>query len=351
MSIKSGFFNAHKDEDTNEFDRTYTEEDMTNYLRGTLIQNGVFSKVGNRMDVVPVTGQREVNVLDGKALVNGHWCIIEGTENIQIPTADIAKYRRDTLVLEWSSEDRSVSLKLIDGSTNGNLIDPTGGNLVWGDVPPVGFIGSSTTKDWKGQDEFAPVEIVEGEGYIVQIFLAYIIVPPNVSDIDPVVNDPAWKPTSRTILIDTTVKGTRYCPWITQMALDPEIAYGDLDAYLALFKSKILDFWNTMSQELQVNLNISYFNKHVNGGKNVSAIIPMNMYGYIYSPGDIIFVYYNGLNLCQDQEYILVDVTSETKGIKILNLQNDKIPSGNHVDIMVMKGSPIDIPIGNELIY
>lgn len=370
MSLYSGFFNAYKDEETGEFDRTYTEENMTDYLRGTLRQNGVFSNVGNRLNVVAVENQLEVNVLDGKALVNGHWLINDGSENISIPQAHISKYRRDIIVAEWSELDRVVRIRLDEGTAeNGRLVELKGGRMIFPDVRPIGFVEPDGS-DWgrsfspKGnQDMFAPEETIAPIGdnageddRMVQIYLAYIDVPPGALSVDTTVNDPNWKPQNGgTARIDTaSVKGSWYCPWITSMVLDPEEYKDfDFDAFTSMYKQAIVDWFTEVQESLNINMNIAYYHKTVFGGTNVSKSIRMEgdgMGGYKYDGGDAIQVYYNGLLLNEaNNEYTIS--TDGMTGIITLGISTATIPANNTVDIVVFKGTPLALPTGDNWVY
>lgn len=371
MSLESGFFNAYKNEETGEFDRTYTEENMTDYLRGTIRQNGVFSNVGNRLNVEPVAEQFEVNVRDGKALVNGHWLINNGLYNLQLEAADMALYRRDIVVAEWSSIDRVVRIRIDTGTReNLRLAALRNGQVNFPDTPPIGYVGPTganrTASPTAGQDMFAPEETIAPIGehvgdtdYMVQIYLAYIDIPPMSNTIDSTVNDPQWKPvTGGSARIDTaTVKGSWYCPWITSMVLDPaEYKEFDFDAFVAMYKQAIVDWFNEVKEDLSIDLSLGYYHKTVDGGAasdKISKSIRLEgtgMEGYQYEPGDIIQVYYNGLLLNENNnEYSRT--FDGSAGIITLNISGSYILAPNSVDITIFKGTPLSLPTGDNWIY
>ena len=111
MAVKSGWFNAIRtvDPETEEvsFDRVYDNETMNNFFKGLISPNGIFSNVGDKLQVSAAEGMT-ITVGIGKALAGSHWIDNTALEPLTVEAADVARPRWDAVMARF---DGSVSVR------------------------------------------------------------------------------------------------------------------------------------------------------------------------------------------------------------------------------------------------
>ena len=117
------------------------------------------------------------------------------------------------------------------------------------------------------------------------------------------------------------------------MVVGPDQA--DVDKYLADMYDKIIAWSQDLTEELNINTYMSQYTKVVDGGNGVSVTTNLDMAGYIYNPGDVFLVYYNGLLLAKDVEYTITE--GETYAALTISNGQSYIPRGNRLVIQVIK--------------
>lgn len=301
MAIKSGFFNAIKtvDPETEEvsFDRVYDNEAMNSFLKGLISQNGVFSTVGDKLKVNLAEGMT-VTVGTGKALVGNHWVTVTATEPLTVEESSVVNPRWDAVMLKFEGDSgvdaRKVSLYIKKGTALSNPTKPSAeGNY--------------------GNGSF------DETGGVVELPLAYIYVDKNVTALK-----------SSDI---TDNRGASTCPWISHLVVGPDAK--DVDKYLADMYDKIIAWSQDLTEELNINTYMSQYTKVVDGGNGVSNTVNLDMANYIYNPGDVFLVYYNGLLLARDVEYAITE--GETYAAITIANGSTQIPKGNRLVIQVIK--------------
>ena len=300
MAIKDGFFNAVKtvDPETEEvsFDRVYDNESMNKYFKGIIRQNGIFSNVGNKLAVKATTGMNIV-VDTGKALVGAHWVDVSAPEVLEVPQANIAFPRWDAVMIRFDASlaQRKCSLYIKQGAAYGNEKD---------DIPakPVPEGNNNGVFDESGQ----PVEMP----------LAYIWVPKGIDHIE------------QSNIRDQ--RGASICPYISHLVNGPDAR--DVDKLLANYMDSFLAWYSQVTEEMNINTYMQEYRKVVRGGSGVSNEINLDMTGYKYDPGDVFFVYYNGLELVKDVEYQIVVGTNMATLVF-----SGTMASGNMISIKVLK--------------
>ena len=274
MAIKSGWFNAIRtvDPETEEvsFDRVYDNETMNRFLKGLISTNGIFSNVGDKLKVMAAEGMT-VTVGIGKAMVGNHWVDVTAVEPLTLEDSDIAKPRIDAVMLKFDGSydpetGRQVSLYIKKGAAIDPPVRPT----------PTGNYGNETFDETGG---------------VVELPLAYITVARGATEI-------------RQIDIEDN-RGTGTCPYISHLVVGPDET--DVDKYLADLYDKIIRWSQDLTEELNINTYMSQYFKVVDGGTGVSNTINLDMANYIYNPGDVFFVYYNGLLLIRDVDFTITE--------------------------------------------
>ena len=122
MAERSGFFNA-QETSAGVYDRTYNAEDFSNVFRqflgnGIMVSeneinsNSIYDKTTCN-GLKPTKSGNNVQINTGYAFINGYWYY-----NDEILTIPINS--EGTLVLEYSSSERKISLKIITGNLQKN---------------------------------------------------------------------------------------------------------------------------------------------------------------------------------------------------------------------------------------
>lgn len=122
MAERSGFFNA-QETSTGVYDRTYNAEDFSNIFKqffgnGIMVNedeinsNSIYDKTTCN-GLKPTKSGNNVQIHTGYAFINGYWYY-----NDEILTIPINS--EGTLVLEYSSSERKISLKIITGNLQQN---------------------------------------------------------------------------------------------------------------------------------------------------------------------------------------------------------------------------------------
>lgn len=326
MALNYGFFDAVRtvDPETGEvsFDRTYDSESMNKYFKGIISQNGVFSNVGDRFLVSAVTGQMRVVVGTGKGIIATHWADLTAAEPIDVPAPDLVGDRYDAVMLRFN------------GTTGVDPLKQRTCEL---------YIKSGVAIKKEPNSPEPPKPAAEGNvdgifdmsGGPVEMPLAYIYVKKNASGIS-----------QSDIVLNV---GTDLCPWISHLVNGPKIE--DVDALLASYLRSFRNWYSQVTEEMNVNTHLQEFRKVVNGGSGVSKEIPLNMDGYTYGAGDLLWVSYNGLDLIRDIDYAIQENDDHTEGTVVL--LKAAMSAGNTLIIRVMKsviGTPTYLD-GDEVRY
>ena len=307
MAQKYGFFNSLNS------DRLYNAETFNKYFRGIISEIGVFSNCGTKF---ACSCAREDNtnivMLDtGKLLVNCHWLEIEGDKAIvELDDAHPTLDRIDIISARWSDSTRKVELTVIKGTPSKAPKAP-------------GYVGRTS-------------EIV-GSGY-------------GINDESGIVDLPLYairvSPSRVAPIIEMSYIGTYVCPYICHLVIGPDET--DVEAWLARILEAIMRWNSELQNELQVSTYIQSYEKPVDGGSNVSNTIALDMPNYVYSEGDHIFAFYNGMALIRDkmtsnEEYapdsFYVDNQSDPPTLTI----QGSMSAGNSLDIIALK-SQIGVP-------
>lgn len=356
MAIRSGFFSAVKT--GNVYDRVYNSDDHNNFLKGTVAQNGVFRNIKGclyattfqeHVDNVEIDGEiynDRIQVIfnPGKAMVNGHWFVSDAEESVYLSPRPLGTgYRVDMISLRFNDGDRTVSFHVTEGSI-------TNTKPVEANYPvPIGYISDPvqklkdegysdtqikllTNENGKLFDSdfyFEPVTDEQTSDQVLEIALAYVTVPANV--------------TEAPITIETR-QGSTVCPWISFVS-----GYYP-DSFVAQYTQDILEWWYDIKREGGIEPVMNKIKKRFAGGANRSSTILFSeIPGYIYEGTDDFSIFYNGLYVDETEWEFHYD--GDTKdGIKLHN-GSTIIPVDNSVVIEIYKGQSIEIPDANDYRY
>lgn len=332
MSIKYGFFNAVRTESG--YDRVYSNEDMNDFLKGIISQNGIFTKVGNQCMVdypdgvsddapynsivVPHGSEPDgvesdsimLRVKTGKALVNSHWVVIDSDEEIYLKKPDISGAPTYYMItLRWDSGARKCYVAVTEGNSKINLI-------------PQGF--NEATQTFSGDDG------------ICELCLAYVTVPGRSN------TSPAF---ASDIIIEPQI-GKAVCPYISHLVVGPDAA--DVDQALQGYYKRFDDWFKTIEETYDLHqevkhrkIELPYVVKRIN-----SSDIPE----YHYETNDIINIYINGIRLVNDVEWTVEFDGSDTYFV-LTNIPEDTMIEGNSLTVSAIKAATLGIEDGDIVKY
>jgi hypothetical protein len=293
MAVTYGFFNSQNG------DRTYDADQMSEYFDG-LVSNGVYESVGGALRVVASTGM-EVNVQTGRAIINCKWLSNNSVLTLPITGSHVTLNRWTAIVLRLDIVNRLMTITTKDGANASNPVKPN----------------------------------MQNDGTMVELCLAYVYVKAGATAI-----------TQANI---TDMRPSSLCGWVTglvqqvdtsQLFLQWQTAYED---YYNQMTTEFNNWFETLTQELNVNTFIKKFYKRTVLASGSSNIIPLNMSGYTYASDDIISIYINGLYAAPDVDYYL-DTTKTP-----VELHPNASAAGTEVLIVVLKSKiGFDTLVGSD---
>lgn len=123
MAEHSGFFDAHLVD--GKYDRVYLAEDFAKYI-ASLISNGIFGGKSSELIVrQKETADMSINVLPGRACINGYFYENTDELSLSIDVADGVLNRIDSVVLRWDNVERVIRLAVKKGDSATNPVAPS----------------------------------------------------------------------------------------------------------------------------------------------------------------------------------------------------------------------------------
>lgn len=119
----SGFFDATLVGET--YDRVYYAAQFANYF-ACFVGNGVFAGQGQNLQVVatrPVS--MTVNVMPGRAWINGFWYNNDDELNLEIDLSDAVNPRIDSIVLRHDVSARTITAEVVKGTPSSSPVAPS----------------------------------------------------------------------------------------------------------------------------------------------------------------------------------------------------------------------------------
>lgn len=360
MALTYGFFHAHRQEITEggvtktTYDRAYNADDLNKNFDGLVAGTGVYmqsninasgTSMAVRLDIghtAPIMqdlpddlSDNEVQVWDivirpGSGRINHHWFKIDSDYHVYIPIngGTTIKYYQIGLILD--ENNRTISVKLTDRGGNRDSVNPVGGR-----------VSSNNSIGYEPASVDGLTEIVPG----------YVEVKPGV--------------TAGNIKCYHLL-GTWKCPYISHLVLPK----GDKSAELFVqqYQDEILEWIEDIKEGGGLNQKLDVLRMNYGGDgvvHGVSLDLTYDFYRlqgitYRYSALDTFMVYYNGLYLIPDVDYSLDEIrrTSGTlappAGMHcIINLNNNRqsISVNDILSVIIIKGSTVTIPNGNNIKY
>lgn len=291
MSVNGYFFNAVNVGGV--YDRTYTAEDVTSYLR-QIVGNGVFPTPSDQLQVRASSGMTVI-VETGEGWIDGHKLVNTADLELTLDNSDALVNRIDRVIFYADYNARTMGIEVKKGT---------------GAVNPV-----------------APALTRNSSRY--EMSLATIRVNKQITAITGA-------------MITDTRANSNECGWVagliqqidtSSLFVQWQTAYSD---YFDLVKQELDDFMETLTQELRVNTYVVQYEKTVSLTTSGSHTIALDMTDYTYSADDIIMVFINGLEGIPGTDYTL-SASGSSANITLTLSVADSAGYPNKVHIRALK--------------
>lgn len=127
-NVKYGFYAS------NNHDRVYDSDDFSKVF-SALIEDGVFSKIGDHFAVTPSSGLT-VRIGTGMAWFNNTWTLLEQYGYMTLSSAHNTMSRIDAIVITVNKATRVNSIDIIQGTNSNDPVNPA----LTSDQHPIAFI-------------------------------------------------------------------------------------------------------------------------------------------------------------------------------------------------------------------
>lgn len=114
MAITYGFFDAVYDSDTGTYDRTYSAEDFSTYLKG-IVSDGIVANVGDQLRVSATAGMN-VLVGSGRMFIDSRWMSNDAVVTLAINPSHATLNRKDIVVVRLDYIERQISIVVHAGT-------------------------------------------------------------------------------------------------------------------------------------------------------------------------------------------------------------------------------------------
>lgn len=121
IELASGFFNAIMQDGVP--DRTYNCDDLNDFLKGLVSENGIYAEVSSACQVVASSGMNVV-VKTGKGQIGFNWFEIESDTTLVIESSDVILNRIDRVVIQRNLTNRNTILYIKKGTLASNPTPP-----------------------------------------------------------------------------------------------------------------------------------------------------------------------------------------------------------------------------------
>lgn len=121
IELASGFFNAIMQDGVP--DRTYNCDDLNEFLKGLVSENGIYAEVSSACQVVASSGMNVV-VKTGKGQIGFNWFEIESDTTLEIANSDVVLNRIDRVVIQRSLTNRNTVIYVKQGTLASNPTPP-----------------------------------------------------------------------------------------------------------------------------------------------------------------------------------------------------------------------------------
>ena len=279
MAVTYGYFNSV------DGDRTYNADQMSEYFDG-LVSNGVYESVGGGLQVLASEGMT-VAVQTGRGVINCKWLKNDSVLPLDITAAHALLNRITSVVLRLDIVNRLMEIDTKDGT---NASSPE---------PPA----------------------LQNDSEAIELCLANIYVAAGTTSI------------SQADITD--MRPSSSCGWVTGLIeqvdtstlfLQYQAAY---ENYYATMTAEFEEWFDTLSNKLNINTYIREFEKSVTIATNKYVVLDMT--NYEYNEADVIYVYINGLLASEGTDWTL----STSGDAPRINVPNTN--AGAEVDVKILK--------------
>lgn len=288
MAITSGFF------DSENGDRTYDAEQMSNYFDG-LVSNGVYESIGDRFLVTSGSGLT-VNVGSGRAIIQSRWVKNDDTTTLSLDPADASNNRIDAVCLRLDLVARSITLVIKKGTASSSPVMP---------------------------------DITRNES-VYELYLATVQVNKGATRVSSI----------------TDLRPSTYCGWVTgivqqvdtsDLFLQFQIAYEQqfalFDAYMAEKEALFNEWFANLTGQLRVDASlVKILYRETIASGSTGCYVPND-----YNTGtDVLLVFVNGEYYAEGYDYEIVQLPHISN--RFARFSSNKVPHTTAaVDFLILR--------------
>ena len=322
INLQCGFFNAVMQ--NGEPDRTYTAEQVNEYLKGLVSEDGIFATISNACQVVAGSGMSVV-IKQGRGKIGNHWFVVDEDFTITLDASDVILNRIDRVIIKLDNQERLINAYIKKGTLATEPVAPS----------------LTRTED------------------VREICLASITVNKNVSTI------------TQSMITDTRSNNS-LCGWIVGLInqMDTTTLFNqyqtaqnefineqttEFNNYFTEQKNRFENWLDTIKTQLgEVSIYRQYVSSYATITDNEQTFVIPDGLHYVHNGLDVLNVYINGMRLTEN-EFSIVESTNSvtlTQPLDVIGtvvqFVNHKSVEGSVAESTVLRVEALENKVSNE---
>lgn len=322
VNLQCGFFNAVMQNGTP--DRTYTADQVNEYLKGLVSEDGIFETVSSACQVTSGSGMNIV-VKEGRGKIGDHWFVIDEDITLTLEASDVILNRIDSVIVKLDYQNRIINAYIKKGALATEPVAPT-------------ITRNDDTRE---------------------ICLANIRVNKNISAITQA-------------MITDTRSNNNVCGWIVGLInqMDTTTLFDqyedaqntfineqttEFNNYFTEQKTDFETWLNTIKSQLgDVCIYRQYVKSYATVKQNEQTFVIPDELHYVHGGLDVLNVYVNGMRLTENEFSIIESTNSVTLAQPldvvgtIVQLVNHKSVEGSVAESTVLRVEALENTVNNE---
>lgn len=311
VNLQCGFFNAIMQDGTP--DRTYTADQVNEYLKGIVSADGIFETISSACQVISGNAM-SVIVKVGRGKVGDHWFVIDEDITLTLEASDVILNRIDSVIVKLDYQNRIINAYIKKGELAIEPVAPT----------------------------------ITRNDNVREICLANIKVNKNVKAI------------TQAMIVDTR-SNNNVCGWIVGLIdqMDTTTLFNQYqDAQNQFITNQTAEFetWlNTIKSQLgDVCIYRQYVKSYATITQNEQTFVIPDELHYVHGGLDVLNVYVNGMRLTENEFSIVESTNSVTLAQPldvvgtVVQLVNHKAVEGSVAESTILRVEALENTVSNE---
>ena len=322
VNLQCGFFNAIMQDGTP--DRTYTADQVNEYLKGIVSEDGIFETISSACQVISGNAM-SVIVKVGRGKVGDHWFVIDEDITLTLEASDVILNRIDSVIVKLDYQNRIINAYIKKGELATEPVAPT----------------------------------ITRNDNVREICLANIKVNKNVKAI------------TQAMIVDTR-SNNNVCGWIVGLIdqMDTTTLFNqyqdaqdtfineqttEFNNYFTEQKSDFETWLNTIKSQLgDVCVYRQYVKSYATITQNEQTFVIPDELHYVHGGLDVLNVYVNGMRLTENEFSIVESTNSVTLAQPldvvgtVVQLVNHKAVEGSVAESTILRVEALENTVSNE---